>query len=719
MSYFNRALTVIAMILVFTSCDSGSELLTSDLPGFGGTDREPPAGPKNTGTTEEAIGELPKISDLNFGPALTHEDRETLTQTVHDRLTVLTSDATTMDAMETSDKAVFLKSELEKIPGVAKVTLSASNNLTISLSDGTPYFYFLKPKAPTVTGQWIRKLKKNSVSLVKNVAGSVSIFESAHSIPIPGTHTHAEFPTSSKATLVNVLGLGGDAASVLQTALTTKGYAVTTSTGTLPQLRTVFKQISIGWISTHGGEVDVPVSRNPGEESKISLMGVGTGDAITGPCSTRPDCAQVRQDMDEMRIAKGGYEGQPVPYFIMTRGFFRKYFAFESRSMLFLDGCSTGAPDKGSADIRSDLKSVSNLGHLLAWDKTVWNAGATMAAKYVFDRMAGTNQFEVPDIKLRPFSLGEVFDWMKRTNRDEDAYGTSRLIYFKNSSEDLMLAPSIWVSHVTESDKKLTVYGDFGSDTPTATIGGNPVTVRTPGQDQIELTIDDQDQGDVIITSKGHDSNKAPLTAWEGTMKQSQPQSQFYGAPGIVLTVNCSKLRFRTDIHPWRTKIDELAKSGPARDNISEISDATQNINCSWTATGYGVNGDLKTTIKSGSTAGTLNWMHNEDEKPYGYPWVFFLGHVDSVSKTIRFVLNYSFIVKLKMQSKSYSMDTETAPFFNSGFNAPATLRNPGYALDANFGMPSSTDVGVDVKGPMMDPGKDGLQFACARYSRT
>lgn len=690
-SFYKQALTVVLLPLALSCNSPESDVNLSDLP------KDFDFNQPGTGTTkpnEISMDEIPSISQLAFGAPLTDTERETQSQQVLDAFEIERAVTGTQ-----TERAQHYKARLSQLPYVSQVSISDQNNLTVQLRDGTPVFIFLKPDAQGNVGKLFQKTKN---AIVRNTPSFIRQAIAQNQEPL-------ELPSDKNAALFNIMNLGDGAQNMLQQGLSLKGYRISTSTGSLPDFRTRFNgSTSVGWISSHGGEVDVPITLGA-DPLKLKLMAVASGDEVSVPCNQRPDCADMRSDFNSLRIAKAAFETHPgVGYWVMTRSFFRKYFKFPTQSVLFIDACSTGAGFSGAEGIRSDLFNVSGLGHLFGWDMVVVAQGANIVAKYFFDRSLGTNLFQAPTPKVRPFPIKDVFDWLVAKGYDQDQYSPAKLKYFRNPklSTGLLLAPSIKFSRIAEEKRELEIFGNFGkSKTGTVTIGNNTLNAFW-SENKITASIADTDHGDVIVNIDDHESNKAPLTLWNGTIKQHQAYTEMYGAPGPFFTAKCQNIKFRADAHPWRETIDGEPRAGDSHDDMVEINNLTQNANCTWSLGGKGMQASIENSFISPLT-GTFEWMHNEDVD-YNKNWIFFLGHVDTKNKRIRFVLNYT--AKIKTQhletTSGYKYYSETGPTFNSsGTMNGATTLNTWYNLGADLSFPNKTGVWVPNPGILSDDG--------------
>lgn len=280
-------------------------------------------------------------------------------------------------------------------------------------------------------------------------------------------------------------------------------------------------------------------------------------------------------------------------HYAFTSSFVRKYFSnFSNASLAYIDACGSDDPRLTAGQDAQDLKRAfldKNASVYVGWSATVDDGISTDSARLVFDRLLGANQFFLETgatpsgevFKQRPFDWqSTVTDLPKHSlGLDADfARNTLAVLKFtQNSSLDLarvfgLLAPSIDQVEVDEAGtltppNNFFITGLFGSDLPTVTVGGdNPSkgTTATTGGRELSSCADsepdivkcgdlspsgDGSAGNVQVSVRGHNSNIAQLTYWQGPF-----QFIVAGEDTLKQTVNFN-VAFRQDIRLHRPVI--------------------------------------------------------------------------------------------------------------------------------------------------------------------
>jgi hypothetical protein len=281
---------------------------------------------------------------------------------------------------------------------------------------------------------------------------------------------------------------------------------------------------------------------------------------------------------------------------------------------------------------------------------------------------------------------------MVKTGRDKDTYGPAKLKFFGGATP-IILAPSIQNMRITEEKRQLEIFGQFGSEPGTVTVGTGAPQNPTWTPTKLTLNIPDTgagSQGDVVVTVRGHDSNKVPLSVWEGNMKQTLISSVMFGTPGPSYVMNCSKLRIRVDAHAYRKEPGGTAVIGPLENGVIMTANATQNSTCTATLGGKGTKNRTEYTY---APAGTINipWADNGHTPANPKPWFFLLWNYDTVTQRMRFILNYVSFFKLhtKDLDTGHQLDLDFFPLFNTG----------GVTLKNWYPFPTGTGVRVPISG--------------------
>jgi hypothetical protein len=271
-------------------------------------------------------------------------------------------------------------------------------------------------------------------------------------------------------------------------------------------------------------------------------------------------------------------------HYAFTSNFVRKYFKpFSNSSFVYIDACGSDDPRESGGQNAQNLKQAfldKNASVYAGWTATVGDGVATGSARLVFDRLSGANQFfKEVNFNQRPF------DWQSVINNDIQEHnlgvdqGSGALLDFtinptltQDSQVFGLLAPSIDQVEVDESGtfdppNNLLLTGIFGSDLATVTVGGDnpsPGTTATTGGAELATCLNAEPDlitcgdlspsgngsgGNVQVSVRGHNSNIARLTYWQGPF-----QFIAAGEDSLKQTVNFN-IAFRQDIRLHRPVI--------------------------------------------------------------------------------------------------------------------------------------------------------------------
>jgi hypothetical protein len=96
------------------------------------------------------------------------------------------------------------------------------------------------------------------------------------------------------------------------------------------------------------------------------------------------------------------------------------------------------------------------------------------------------------------------------------------------------------------------LYGYFGADQGTVTVGGGDCPVKSWAEDQITCTIDAGATGDVQVKVRGLKSNLRPLTQWTLPLKYTWNLTG-----GVFNYTGTADIRYRLDVAGYRKKPGE------------------------------------------------------------------------------------------------------------------------------------------------------------------
>jgi hypothetical protein len=430
---------------------------------------------------------------------------------------------------------------------------------------------------------------------------------------VPGTFS--ELPSSSSVRiLTGVSGVGWDTNSNSLTDLTSwlkaQNYIpVAGADASVASLKTVggdgvFFFVSHGDLGGRGNR-QYGVWTSTKAKLGIELTAVTTGEFlesdVVGTATTPPTLITLLEN-EEQDLITGKWRKEW--HYAITAQFVRTYFKpFSKASFVFLQVCDS---DNAAAPIQ-DFKNAffeKNASVYAGWTEQVNIVKAPNTARLIFDRLLGANQFA---LEMTPTAAGIVyshqrpFDFVSAMqdmilhndcpNSNEPAdllcgvdQHTGAVLKFTpnpnlTSNADIfgLLAPSIEFMVVFESAvENLTLAGLFGTDPGVGgavTVGGtNPPAGMTSTQGGVELptciwhadlqTIGCGDlhpsgsgsSGNVQVTVRGHNSNIARITEWNGVFTYNMPA----GGPGSSLNQRITlNPVFRGDLREFRPVIHD------------------------------------------------------------------------------------------------------------------------------------------------------------------
>lgn len=242
----------------------------------------------------------------------------------------------------------------------------------------------------------------------------------------------------------------------------------------------------------------------------------------------------------------------------ITPAFVRKYWQpFSPGSFIYIDACQSDNADDLKAAIFEKNGSV-----YAGWTANADDRYASNTAMLVFDRLLGANQvFPESGPPQRPFDWTEAKGDIPLHLGAGPAGEELNFTTGTSNPEFGILAPSIMYMFPNESQHQLTMQGSFGSDPGSGgkvTIGNTAVTVidwSNPMQIVVDMT-DPSLVGDVTVEVRGHKSNVARLTQWEGDLNWA------LNSDGTLAQSLKMHSAFRADFRQFRTQI-HVAPSDP------------------------------------------------------------------------------------------------------------------------------------------------------------
>lgn len=395
-------------------------------------------------------------------------------------------------------------------------------------------------------------------------------------IAMPATPTTRGLPGTKEAVLMNGFGpdrtnINSQIAAMLNAA---GGYTMRTVAPTLEGFRSVQGNTALLFTNLHGGKYAYP------KENPVFHQFIVTSTPLAKDWD-RPTNPNY-QDIFNARLVVAG-EAPNQTYGIGPD--WLKNMSFGPNSIWINNACRAYDQEFYTAAFNSKLSAY------VAWDDSVHWLYANNAALFLVDRLAGANldnHFEIPP--QRPFDLASaMISLAKRegvnsitnatmnhsiwidTHDKRIAHATCRyaLNPLANSDHFESFAPSILnmeTVQIADNLQELQIYGRFGKDPGTVTIGGSNVTVANWAPDKIRCNLPAHDaagaSGNVVATVNGHKSNACPLTMWKVDLKQTVVHS-FSGTmnltpplhadvSGSVTTNATLTIWIRGDIHRGR-----------------------------------------------------------------------------------------------------------------------------------------------------------------------
>ncbi len=401
----------------------------------------------------------------------------------------------------------------------------------------------------------------------------------------PGAGGGPNMVDGSNATVLDVFdGSMGTPNSQITKMLTKRGYNVTSTTATLPTLRSMSNMSVLYW-SSHGGQA------NNYLRPANTFWAVWTAT----PANATADGNNYQDLVNGRLVIFDAPAGQAIgPFkdierrYAITASWVTYYgWSFTTHSTAFINCCWSDAGGFCAA-----LRSLSQpAGITYGWSNAANPANAWRAAGYFFDRTLGTDIYppKMPG-GLRPFSCDTVFGKMEDNGYNSAGttqYGPSNLI---ENGHDILLAPSVanmdmYDMPYPDADPQTTliINGNFGSLSPqTVDINGASVPFKYVSNTEIDAyppgsaSAAGYSGGVQIVTSKGIKGNAAPLTSWAGTFEYDANPFPHYITGKITMSGS-----YRADIHKYRTEVDgELQMPTPTYDRIS------LGTTMNWVATG-------------------------------------------------------------------------------------------------------------------------------------
>jgi hypothetical protein len=446
-----------------------------------------------------------------------------------------------------------------------------------------------------------------SVSIVSNVPEISSAIKLARASSVasgtaPTQKSDGEMPTSSKFRFLNAFPNFSD--GVLLPALTSwlssEGYTpVNGAASSVAGLKAMNGQNDgVFLIRTHGEIVGQGTTDDPlvfalwtSDVTETSSFASFYDDATATPPRLKFYSAQIAPNVFETHWA-------------ITPAFVNMYWkagTFSNNSLVYIDACKSDVDPNWKNAIMAAGASV-----YAGWLDDTGDPFAGKTARLAFDRMLGANRYcpeTSPNVAVTPCAVGQAaspifpqrpFNYAAVSNTEfaRHALGTylnltsgfSTTLNFTPPTPGPtfgLLAPSIMNMQVDETvgnAGQLTIFGSFGTDPRTAgtgsvQIGGNDANIASWDPAGIVVNLDPNSSGDVQVRVRGHQSNVAQLTMWQG-----QFNFQLSGPQSISETTTYN-LNIRQDIRQYRKVIHD-PPGEPVSSFLTVMPTSTVNYSC-------------------------------------------------------------------------------------------------------------------------------------------
>ena len=249
-----------------------------------------------------------------------------------------------------------------------------------------------------------------------------------------------------------------------------------------------------------------------------------------------------------------------VTHYGITSSFVSKYMHFAKNSLVYIDACYSG-----DANLQTAF-ATAGAGTYVGWSKSVSDPFAYAAAKYMLDRLLGTNKTPpIESPKQRAFPIDLIMTDMARVHLVVDP-GTGAVLTATHLNGDFgLLAPTIKYLSIEEPAGRTELYvaGVFGDDPGSK---GQVWINDTEKLDIIQWTPDyircdlpatgDNSAGSIQVYVNetdgpgspplGRASNKVNLTQWRGQVRYKRTE------PGTLESHMALNVHIRADVHPFR-----------------------------------------------------------------------------------------------------------------------------------------------------------------------
>ncbi|MCK6549315.1 hypothetical protein L6R52_25960 [Myxococcota bacterium] len=401
-----------------------------------------------------------------------------------------------------------------------------------------------------------------------------------------------DVPGSARAELYGTMGNAfGTSGPAIRDMLISKAYTADRRVGTVEELRAVDGP-GVFFYESHGG-----LARLRGGAVVYAL---GTASKIN-----RPDTLLWAPDIDDHSLAAMIAKQDLKPngtcctvekHYAITAKFVEKYMRFAPDSFVYVDACNSFEPSMMQAFFAKGASFYTG------WRGASYDA-SMRAARYLFDRLLGANQFEPESPPQRPFN------WpMSVANllaRGYDRVGRSTLHFAQAPDTPAahgfgLLAPSLTRATLGGDGDKLGLFGSLGWTPAKATLGGAELTCALWYPDAAWCDVERTGPfsiGDLVVSVDGRPSNPRRITEWKGTLTFTGAYTCGGGPRNLSASMRLD-LRFRADVGDYREAPGATLIIAPVNGNVESNTTNTVDITgrCN-----YPVPGGTETEVWSGT----------------------------------------------------------------------------------------------------------------------
>lgn len=408
------------------------------------------------------------------------------------------------------------------------------------------------------------------------------------------TAKKAELPGSSQARIGHSFGsnfYGQTTVDTLSNWLRRHGYQIQAGNegdARLTQLRQV-QGDGVFYLHTHGGS-----GRVFADNVEVRIYCVTSSTLATEVMDAMAD---IRDDLDNRRLAYfmaangekyRDYLGREkdvmdIRYGI-TAHFVERYWQFSANSIVFMNACNSTSAVAAGFVFACQRQGA---GVYLGWSRTVSAPAAYDIPEYFFDRLLGAldgaNDTTPESPRQRAFAWNDVLDAMRKTGKQIDPHTGAELQARPAllTSDPQILAPSIHHAAVDEENKRLVLFGEFGSERGRVELAGTELAVDDWNNERIRCNLRDSDPsaGPLLVKVRDHRSNIRHLSEWDLKIDY---QWQDEDRPSLQIT-GVMRLRFRADVGDSRDRPGEAPKPAVRYAVATEDSGLPLQAKGSWT----------------------------------------------------------------------------------------------------------------------------------------